>query len=100
DIDLPRHRMILHEQPSCRDVAPDWAEPYADIRTGRSAGEHLFFPVRLDGRDIVAIIDTGARMSTLSSRAAAALGVTDVQLSRDRPITVRGATGGLAAGRI
>jgi predicted aspartyl protease len=100
DIDLSRHRMILHDQPPCRDVAPDWAEPYVGIATGRSAAEHLFFPVRLDGREIIAIIDTGARISTLTSKAALALGVSDAVLSGDRSITVRGAAGELVAARI
>jgi predicted aspartyl protease len=100
DIDLPRHRMILHDQPPCRDVAPDWAEPFVSIATGRSAAEHLFFPVRLDGREIIAIIDTGARMSILTSKAALALGVSDAVSSGDRSITVRGAAGELVAARI
>jgi predicted aspartyl protease len=100
DIDLPHHRMILHEPPSCPLAAPDWAESFVGISTGRSAGEHLFFPVHLDGRAIVAIIDTGAKMTTLSSKMVMALGVSDAVLARDRSVTIRGAAGELVAARI
>lgn len=100
DIDLPRHRMILHEQPSCPFAAPDWAEPFVAIDTGRSAGEHLFFPVHLDGRAIVAIIDTGAKITTLSTKIAMALGVSDAMLARDRSITLRGAAGESVTARV
>jgi len=93
DINLLQHRMILHEQPSCPLAAPDWAEAYVGINTGRSAGEHLFFPVHLDGRAIVAIIDTGAKITTLSTKTAMALGVSDAVFARDRSVTLRGAAG-------
>jgi predicted aspartyl protease len=99
EIDLPRHRMILHERSSC-GVAPDWPEPYVGIDTGRSAADRLFFPARLDDRRIVAIIDTGAARSTLSSRAAQGLGLTDGVLSRDRSVAIRGVAGELVAARI
>jgi predicted aspartyl protease len=100
DIDLPRYRMILYEQSPCRDVVPDWPEPYIKIGTGRSAADRLFFPVRIDNREITAIIDTGAARSTLSSRAALLLGVTDGVLSRDRSMTIRGAAGELVQAHV
>jgi len=100
DIDLPRYRMILYEQSPCRNVVPEWPEPYVRIGTGRSAADRLFFPVRIDNREIAAIIDTGAARSTLSSRGAMLLGVTDAVLSRDRSITIRGAAGESVQARI
>ena len=72
---------------------PEWAGSYAEIDTGRSLADHLFFPVRIDGRQIIAIIDTGAQRTTLSTAAAQRLGVSEAILARDRSITARGAAG-------
>ena len=49
--------------------------------------------MRLDNREIVAIVDTGAQRSSLSATAAHALGVTEAVLGDDRTIKTRGATG-------
>lgn len=91
DLDLPGHRMVLYEKQTCPGASPTWTWPYARINAGRSKGDHLFFPVRLDGRAVDAFIDTGSQFTVLSTRAAQALGVTAPVLERDRAVTVRGA---------
>jgi predicted aspartyl protease len=91
DLDLPGHRMVLYEKQTCPGASPAWTEPYAKITAGRSRGDHLFFPVRLDGRRIDAFIDTGSQFTVLSSGAALAIGVTAAALARDPAATVRGA---------
>jgi clan AA aspartic protease (TIGR02281 family) len=100
DVDLAQHRIVLHEPQSCPAASPDWAEPYVRISTGRSAGEHLFFAVQLDGRSIVAIVDTGAQMTTLSTKTALALGVTQAKLAQDKSMTTRGAAGEMLSGHV
>ncbi|HMD67161.1 MAG TPA: retropepsin-like aspartic protease [Stellaceae bacterium] len=91
DLDLPGHRMIFYEKQTCPDATPFWTQPYARIAAGRSTGDHLFFPVQLDGRRIDAFVDTGSQFTVLSTRAALALGVTEAELAHDRGATVRGA---------
>jgi len=91
DLDLPGHRMVLYEKQTCPGAAPVWAEPYTRISAGRSLGDHLFFPVRLDGRRTDAFVDTGSQFTVLSTGAALALGVSATVLARDRVATVRGA---------
>jgi predicted aspartyl protease len=91
DLDLQGHRMILYEKQTCPGAVPAWTEPYATITAGRSRGDHLFFPVQLDGRRIDAFVDTGSQFTVLSTRAALALGVSEMALARDRVATVRGA---------
>ena len=91
DLDLPGHRMALYQRQTCTGAAPAWTEPYATIAASRSLGDHLFFPVQLDGRKIAAFIDTGAQLTVLSTKAAVALGVTDAVMARDPAITVHGA---------
>jgi predicted aspartyl protease len=93
DLDLPRHRMAFYDKQSCPDGTPEWAGGNTGISTGRSPSGHLFFPVQLDGHRIVAIIDTGAQLSTLSLATARALGVTQATLSRDRSMITHGAAG-------
>lgn len=90
DLDLPGHRMVLYGKQTCPGAAPAWTQPYARIATGQSRGDHLFFPVQLDGRRVDAFVDTGAQLSVLSTRAALALGVTEVILAHDRAAMVSG----------
>jgi predicted aspartyl protease len=91
DLDLPGHRMVLYEKQTCPGASPAWIEPYARISAGRSRGDHLFFPVRLDGHRVDAFVDTGSQFTVLSSGAALAIGVTAAALARDRVAAVRGA---------
>jgi clan AA aspartic protease (TIGR02281 family) len=91
DLDLPGHRMLLYQRQRCADAAPAWTEPYDKIMASRSLGDHLFFPVQLNGRRIAAFIDTGAQLTVLSTKAASALGLTDAVLAHDRAILVHGA---------
>jgi predicted aspartyl protease len=91
DLDLPGHRMVLYRKQTCPGAAPVWSEPYARIAAGRSRGDHLFFPVRLDGRGIDAFVDTGSQLTVLSTRTALTLGVTPAILGQDRSAMVHGA---------
>jgi predicted aspartyl protease len=100
DLDLPGHRMVLYQRQTCPNAAPAWAEPYAKISAGRSRGDHLFFPVRLNGRRTDAFVDTGSQFTVLSTGTALALGVTATVLARDRMVTVRGAAAEQLAARV
>jgi len=100
DFDLAQHRMILHEPQSCPTAAPDWTDRYVGISTGLSAAQHLFFRAQLDGRSIFAIVDTGAQMTLLSTKAARALGVSEATLAQEKAITIRGAAGELLSGHV
>jgi predicted aspartyl protease len=91
DLDLPGHRLVLYEKQTCAGATPAWTEPYAKIAAGRSLGDHLFFPVQLEGRKLAAFIDTGAQFTVLSTKAASVLGVTEAALAQDRVIIVHGA---------
>jgi predicted aspartyl protease len=100
DLDLPHYRMVLYGKQSCPRAAPAWTEPYAKIAAGRSRGDHLFFPVQLDGRRIDAFFDTGSQVSVLSAAAALALGVTQAALARDRSVITRGAAAEQLSSRV
>ncbi|HWZ51535.1 MAG TPA: retropepsin-like aspartic protease [Granulicella sp.] len=100
DIDLAGRHLVLYQKQTCAVAAPAWTGSYSRISAGRSLGDHLCFPVQLEGRNIVAFIDTGAQFSVISKRAAAALAITDPVLARDPAMTVLGAAAEQLDGRV
>ena len=100
DLDLPNNRITFYSKQTCPGAAPAWTEPYIAIAAGRSKGDHLFFPVQLDGHKINAFIDTGSQSTVLSTSAALALGLTPVLLARDRAAILRGAGPEELSGRV
>jgi predicted aspartyl protease len=99
DLDLPHQRLLFYEKRACV-TAPPWAGSYTGISAGRSGGDHLFFPVQVDHREVPAIIDTGAQRTTVSKSAALGLGVTEELLGQDRAITTHGAAAEQLGSRI
>ncbi len=99
DLDLARRRIILYAPPPCPITAPAWSAPFATIAANRSLHERLFFPVRLDGHSIAALIDTGAQLTTLDSDSAVTVGVSAAALARDPVTTLRGAAAEAVASR-
>jgi predicted aspartyl protease len=99
DLDLAHRRITLFAPPPCPITAPAWNTPFATIAANRSLHERLFFPVRLDGHPIAALIDTGAQLTTLDAESAAAIGVTAGLLARDPVATLRGAAAEAVASR-
>jgi predicted aspartyl protease len=91
DLDLPGHRLVLYRKQTCPTAEPAWTGPYTKIAAGRSRGDHLFFPVQLNGRKLDAFVDTGSQSTVLSTGAALALGVTAAVLAQDRATVVHGA---------
>ena len=52
DLDLPNNRITFYSRQTCPGAAPAWTEPYITMAAGRSKGDHLFFPVQLDGHTL------------------------------------------------
>ena len=90
DLDMAYHRMGFYSRFSC---PPVWAARYRSISSSLSRGEHLSFPVELDGHLIAALIDTGSQKTALTTRTALALGLTTSALAQDKSPTIRGVTG-------
>jgi predicted aspartyl protease len=100
DLDLPQHQMTFYRKQTCETAAPNWAGPYISVSTGFSRGERLFFPVQLDGHRLTAVIDTGSQVTVLATASARALGLTEVQLSRDHSVTTQGVAGEPLSSRV
>jgi predicted aspartyl protease len=91
DLDLPDGRLRLY-RPACLTSEPAWSPPFDKIAANQSLHNHLFFPVRLDGRRLYAFIDTGAARSVIDRAAALALGATGAGLKTAPTLLLRGAT--------
>ncbi len=92
DLDMPRRRLTLG-LPSAAAFSPS-ALPLSLLWPNL-----LLAPVRLDGRNLTALIDTGATESLVNARGLYRLGLTPERLARD-PIAVTLAVGGDFATRL
>ncbi len=93
DLDLPNRIVTLYAGRLCPDtVAPHWAPRAVMMDASRSERGRFTVQVTVDGHKLNALLDTGAAVSLLSSRAALAMGVTPEVLSRDG-ITMLAGTG-------
>jgi predicted aspartyl protease len=72
EFDMAQNRMSLAASSAC--AAPQELTAGLPIEVGQSG--HVRFPVTVDGKIIMATLDTGAATSVMSLRAAAALGIT------------------------
>ena len=77
DLDFPRRTVTLYAGRICpMTVVPPWKVPYEMVDASKSAKGRFIVPVELDGRQINALIDTGAEASIVAADVAASLGVT------------------------
>lgn len=95
DLELPDARLRLY-RPACRAEQPTWPPPFATIAANRSLNDHLFFPVKLDGKPLYAFLDTGAQRSVVDRAAVLKAGVMPAALARAPTAMLSGA----AAGRV
>lgn len=89
DLDLANGRLALYRS-GCAPARPPWPGAYTAIPANRSLANRLFFPVTLDGRKLFAFIDTGAQVSTIDTRAARRLGLSQAVIAGDPAATLRG----------
>lgn len=81
ELDVPRGMMTLHQpSPACGHVPP-FAQ--ADPVPLHRLADRLAAEVAVNGRTLLALVDTGARSIVVSNRAARDLGVTQAMLDRD-----------------
>ncbi len=92
ELDFAADRMSLYGSRHCEDGFLPWQPPFDMIPLQVQPSGHIIVPIILDGKPMNALLDTGAAISTISARAAAALGVTSERLGHDQQIEV-GANG-------
>ena len=100
DLDLPGGTLTLFSVRDCNGRFIPWDRPYeaVPIQLGMRSRAMPLVPVRLDGRPLDAVLDTGASVSFLNLRGMRRMGLTPAMLEQD-PAVAAGAVGGMAATR-
>ncbi len=81
DLDFPHHVVTLYAGRICPDtVVPPWKTPFEIIDASKSVRGRFIVPVELDGKQLNALIDTGAEASIVAADVVASLGVTQAAL--------------------
>jgi predicted aspartyl protease len=101
DIDAANSRLTLyHPRRACPEAGPPWAEPYIKLAGVVTRQDRLLLPFELDGVTGMAVLDTGAQLSSISIRMAQRLGVAEEMLAVDRIVMAHGAAPDQVAVRI
>ena len=97
EIDSAAGQVSLYRPRPCVDATPPWALPYLIIEgTGPPRGR-MSLPIELDGIAGVAVLDTGAQITTVSERLALRAGVTANMLAQDPRSVAKGASPNVVA---
>jgi predicted aspartyl protease len=92
DLDLPAQEMTLYRaRRECPDAAPPWNQAYVDVAGVSIRKDRLMLPFELNGVAGIAVLDTGAQMSSISREMAARVGLLDSDLADDRTVMAHGA---------
>ena len=92
EIDSVAGQMSFYRPRPCADATPPWTLPYLVIQgTGPPRGR-MALPIELDGIAGVAVLDTGAQITTVSERLALRAGVTANMLTQDPRSIAKGAS--------
>jgi predicted aspartyl protease len=92
DLDLPAHRMTLYRaRPACPEEAPPWSEPYLEVTGISSRRDRFLVPFELDGVSGLAVLDTGAQVSSISENMVQRIGLAEDDMVQDRTVMAHGA---------
>ena len=86
EFDLPRQRMTLYRLVACGAGFSPWSDPAMVLPLRRFRRGLLLLDVQIDRQPLVALIDSGARLSSIRTDVAERLGVDAATLARD-PLT-------------
>ena len=86
EFDLPRQRMALYRLVDCGPGFSPWSDPAMVLPLRRFRRGLLLLDVQIDRQPVVALIDSGARLSSIRTEVAERLGVGPAALARD-PLT-------------
>lgn len=92
DLDLPEQQLTLYRaRRACPDAAPPWHEAYIGVAGATARRDRLMVPFVLDGVNGMAVLDTGAQLSSISRTMTERMGLAATALSADRTVTAHGA---------
>lgn len=85
ELDLAHGKFNLFSQDHCKGQVVYWSDVAASTPIHIDATLHTIVPVTLDGKEVQAMLDTGATVSTLSQRTASRLFGIDPQAEKMPP---------------
>ncbi|MDO9709505.1 retroviral-like aspartic protease family protein [Paracraurococcus lichenis] len=92
--DLPQRSMLLHEvQAGCPAPVPDWADARPLPLPTERRGDFFLLRAMVSGRPVLALLDSGANGSSMTTATARRLGVTEAMLAAAPRSEARGADG-------
>jgi hypothetical protein len=89
-LDGPAQRLTLYDVKGCTGRFLPWTQPYDAIPTIRPVRDMLLVPVRIDGRVLLAEIDSGATDTLVLAPGMQRLGLTEAMLADDQAVQTRG----------
>jgi hypothetical protein len=93
DLNLPAHLVTFYRaRRECPDAAPPWNEPYIAITGVTTRRDRLLLPFQLDGVSGIAVLDTGAQVSSISRNMVERMGVAAAEIASDRTVMAHGAS--------
>jgi predicted aspartyl protease len=90
ELDMPDGRLVLWQVADCSGDFIPWKAPHFAIPLAVYPPNRMVAHVRVDDHPVAALVDWGARSTTMKTATAAALGVTSEMLHHDRSGTMRG----------
>ena len=93
EFDFPARRVTLWQRSECDKIEPAWTGAWSSALLQRSTGSLMTLAVTIDGRSVRALLDTGARSTTIDIEAASQLGMTAAGLAGAKLSVSRGADG-------
>jgi hypothetical protein len=85
-LDGPHQRLTLYEVHGCTGRFLPWTRPYDAVPTLQPVRDTLLVPARVDGRLLLAQIDSGASNSFILEPGMQKLGLTDAMLDDDQQV--------------
>jgi predicted aspartyl protease len=91
EIDVPHNTISLYRAHFCPGGRPPWSEIAMPVPGVEARDDRLMVPVRLDNVGAMAVMDTGAQNTTIGSKLAERLGITEETMEHDPVIMQHGA---------
>lgn len=89
-VNLQADTLTLYGVHGCSGAFLPWTQPYVAIPVRQPLGTAVVVPVRIDGKRLTALLDTGASASLLTARGMIRLGLAPERMAGDRTAQSKG----------
>ena len=93
EMDFVRRHVVFWQVSGCAQIVPAWQGAWSSARLARGAGNLVSLDVDLNGHAVRALLDSGARNTTIDFETANRLGIGAAALAAGKEVITRGADG-------